>query len=293
MHKQSPIVFGEVLFDHFPDGSRVLGGAPFNVAWHLQALGLPPRLISRIGDDDNGCEIADLMQQWGMSREALQIDAQHPTGSVQVGFEAGEPHYEIVENSAYDFIDAAEIVDVTTYGILYHGSLALRNPVAFAALQRLKALHQGKIFLDVNLRAPWWQRETLISVLHDADWVKLNQAELLALCPDGSDLETTMSNFCQHYALETLVVTLGEQGALACDQQGKRYSVKPVAAIPVVDTVGAGDAFAAVLLLGLQQEWPLEMTLQRAQALASALVGRRGATVADRNFYELVSQDWS
>jgi fructokinase len=130
-------------------------------------------------------------------------------------------------------------------------------------------------------------------VLHDADWVKLNQSELLALCPDSGDLETTMSNFCQHYALETLVVTLGEQGALACDQQGKRYSVKPVAAIPVVDTVGAGDAFAAVLLLGLQQEWPLEMTLQRAQALASALVGRRGATVADKTFYELVSQDWS
>ena len=44
-------VFGEVLFDHFPDGRRVLGGAPFNVAWHLQAFGEAPRFISRVGAD--------------------------------------------------------------------------------------------------------------------------------------------------------------------------------------------------------------------------------------------------
>ena len=34
------IIFGEVLFDTFPDGTAVLGGAPFNVAWHLQGFGL-------------------------------------------------------------------------------------------------------------------------------------------------------------------------------------------------------------------------------------------------------------
>ncbi len=293
MHHEAPVIFGEVLFDHFPDGSRVLGGAPFNVAWHLQALGLPPRLISRIGDDDNGCEISGLVQQWGMSRDGLQVDRQHPTGSVQVLFKDGEPHYDIVQDRAYDFIDAAEISAMPTDGILYHGSLALRNPTAFAALQTVKTRHQGKILLDVNLRPPWWQRETLIPLLHDADWVKLNQAELQALCPDYVDLEIAMPNFCQQFDLQTLVVTLGEQGAIACDQQGKVYSVTPATSMPVVDTVGAGDAFAAVLLLGLQREWPLEMTLQRAQTLASALVGRRGATVAERAFYEVVSRDWS
>lgn len=50
-------IFGEVLFDHFPDGSRVLGGAPFNVAWHTQAFGLAPCFISRIGNDPAGYEI--------------------------------------------------------------------------------------------------------------------------------------------------------------------------------------------------------------------------------------------
>ena len=52
-----PVVFGEVLFDIFPDGSRVLGGAPFNVAWHLQAFGCAPLFVSRIGEDENGEQV--------------------------------------------------------------------------------------------------------------------------------------------------------------------------------------------------------------------------------------------
>ena len=56
-----PCIFGEVLYDHFPDGSRVLGGAPFNVAWHLQAFGLAPRFISRVGDDAEGRKLRELL----------------------------------------------------------------------------------------------------------------------------------------------------------------------------------------------------------------------------------------
>ncbi len=285
-------IFGEVLFDHFPDGSRVLGGAPFNVAWHLQAFGLSPRFISRIGDDAEGREIAALMGAWGMSREGLQTDHDHPTGSVRVLIEDGEPHYDIVADSAYDFIDASLLDEQHSQGILYHGSLALRNPIARAALQSLKARHRGKIFVDVNLRPPWWQRDLLVSLLHDAEWVKLNEVELVELCPDGSDLENTMQAFCAQYDLETLVVTRGEQGAIACDRERHFVSVKPQTNVEVVDTVGAGDAFAAVLLMGLNEQWPLETTLERAQAFASALVGRRGATVSDREFYRAFSRQW-
>ena len=49
-----PLIFGEVLFDRFPDGSIVLGGAPFNIAWHLQAFKQSPLFISRVGDDPLG-----------------------------------------------------------------------------------------------------------------------------------------------------------------------------------------------------------------------------------------------
>jgi fructokinase len=294
MSNNEPLhIFGEVLFDHFPGGSRVLGGAPFNVAWHLQAFGQSPRFISRIGNDPAGLEIAALMDSWGMNREALQIDGKHPTGSVRVMISDGEPHYEIVEDCAYDFIDEALLEGKDTQGILYHGSLAIRNPVARAALKAIKARHQGKIFIDVNLRPPWWRPLTLLPLLDDANWVKLNEDELDLLCPESDGLEATMLEFCELFDLETLVVTRGEEGAVAYDRQQQHFvAVKPPESIAVVDTVGAGDAFSAVLLLGLSKQWPLETTLERAQAFACAVVGKRGATVADREFYRAFSEQW-
>ncbi len=51
---ERPVIFGEVLYDCFPDGQAVLGGAPFNVAWHLQGFGRAPLFISRVGDDPLG-----------------------------------------------------------------------------------------------------------------------------------------------------------------------------------------------------------------------------------------------
>lgn len=293
MNNPYPIhIFGEVLFDHFPDGSRVLGGAPFNVAWHLQAFGLSPRFISRVGNDGEGKEIASLMDGWGMSRDALQIDRDHSTGSVRVSIEQGEPHYDIVADCAYDFIDAESLDEQDSQGILYHGSLALRNPASRAALQVLKSRHRGKVFVDVNLRAPWWEHALLMSLLHDADWVKLNDAELFELCKEPCDLETAMRDLCNRFELETLVVTRGEKGALACDERGGLYRAEPQRDIQVVDTVGAGDAFAAILLMGLNRKWTLDLTLDRAQAFASSLVGKRGATVADKPFYRDFSRRW-
>ena len=286
-------VFGEVLFDHFPDGNRVLGGAPFNVAWHTQAFGQSPRFISRIGDDPAGHEIIALMDAWGMSREALQTDSMHPTGSVRVLIQDGEPHYEILADCAYDFIAEELLEDKSTQGVLYHGSLAIRNPIARAALQTVKSRHQGKIFVDVNLRPPWWDRETLLPLLQDADWVKLNEAELAELCPESPGLEAAMLEFYELFDLEALVVTRGEKGAVACDRRQHFVAVKPPASTAVVDTVGAGDAFAALLLMGLNKQWALEVTLERAQEFACALVGRRGATVADREFYRIFNEQWS
>ena len=289
---QPPLIFGEVLFDHFPDGSRVLGGAPFNVAWHMQAFGLSPCFISRIGNDAEGREIIGLMTAWGMYRDWLQTDAHHATGSVQVSIDNGEPAYEIVKDSAYDFIDVTLPTELNTQGILYHGSLAIRNPVSSTALQLIKTGHQGKIFVDVNLRAPWWQPESLLPLLHGADWLKLNEAELFQLCPERTDLQSAMTLIYERFKLECLFVTLGANGAVAYAGSRQFVRVKPAADTAVVDTVGAGDAFAAVLLLGLSRQWTLQIMLERAQDFATGLVGRRGATVDDQSFYHDFIRQW-
>ena len=285
MNDKQIALFGEVLFDQFPDGQQILGGAPFNVAWHLQAFGLKPCFISRVGNDVAADKIRQAMQTWGMTMDGLQTDVDYPTGIVQITINDGEPSYDILPNQAYDFI-ADEQLDLSTqYAVIYHGTLAMRHAISTHALEVLKAQHSGKVFVDVNLREPWWQVERVLRVLEQAHWVKLNQQELEQLQPLHIDLKAAMALFLARHHLEVLIVTCGERGAAAISQSGEFVTVKPRGVSPVVDTVGAGDAFAAVLLLGLQRGWSLTLTMDRAQNFASALVTQRGAIVQDLNFY--------
>jgi fructokinase len=295
-NKHPIAVFGEVLIDQFPEGQRILGGAPFNVAWHLQALGQNPCFISRIGSDETGQLIQNAMNTWGMSIAALQIDLIHPTGTVAVTFEQGEPRYEVLTEQAYDFINPESLNLTTAYSIIYHGTLALRHPVSEQALKTLSAQTNGKIFIDVNLRDPWWQKEVVNEWLSTAYWVKLNHEEFTVLSSVQSgfqnSLRETMQHFLIHYELEVLVVTCGYLGAKALSQDGEFVEVFPSDQLSVVDTVGAGDAFSAVLLLGLQLGWSLSTTMVRAQAFASASVTQPGATVQTLDFYQPFINEW-
>ena len=298
MHAGSPItIFGEVLLDCFPDATEVLGGAPFNVAWHLKGFGLTPRLVSRVGRDPRGERIRSAMVRWGLDVYALQTDPTHATGQVRVTLVDGEPQYEIASGCAYDFIDPPEPDTMPTSGLLYHGTLALRHPRSAAALASLKSLHQGQIVLDVNLRAPWWSIGTVLPLVDEAHHVKLNAAELALLSADGPPeadgdaLAASMHRFAERHRLETLVVTRGARGALLW-RSGAIVAVAPAAAGPVVDTVGAGDGFAAVLLLGLSLQWPWAESLARAGEFAAALVSRRGATIDDPSVYAQFLKAW-
>jgi fructokinase len=284
-------IFGEVLFDCFPGDERVLGGAPFNVAWHLQAFGRSPSFVSRVGMDEEADIILQSMRRWGMSTQNVQQDGQRPTGRVMITLEAGEPTYEILADVAYDYIDASALraLQATT---LYHGSLGLRNPVAREALDRLKGNRPQRIFMDVNLRNPWWQRESVLAWVAEADWVKLNEDELSQLQGESDDMIRAAKRFRQEYRLQGLVVTLGEQGVLALNGDDQTHRIEPEVNLDVVDTVGAGDALSSVLILGLDLGWPLPLTLERAQTFASAIVGRRGAVVDDLAFYQSFIDAW-
>jgi fructokinase len=286
-------IFGEVLFDVFPDGQQVLGGAPFNVAWHAQAFGLSPHFISRVGNDAAGERVIAAMHNWGMRLGGLQQDNEHPTGKVRVSLAADkEPAYDIVPNCAYDFIDAAASSESVACELLYHGTLALRNVVSRRAVEALKLRGVGGTFVDVNLRPPWWDRDAVVAKLAGVRWTKLNSHELGLLVPDAAGLEGGVELFMQRYAPELLIVTLGDAGALAVTSAGETARAEPDRQHPVVDTVGAGDAFTSVVLLGVVRRWPLQLLMQRAQSFASAIVGVRGATVNDMAFYQPFIENW-
>ncbi len=284
MRSPAPLViFGEVLFDKFPDGREVLGGAPFNVAWHLQALGDAPLFISRVGDDPSGAAILASMQDWGMLTDGVQRDPQRPTGSVTVSFVENEPHYSIDRDRAYDAI--APVVPLPPGAILYHGSLALRSPTSRVTLEALAASEAVSIFVDVNLRYPFWQRDEVVALLRRARWAKLNGDELAALGFAASDLPTAMAALQDTCNLELLILTRGADGALLRTVAGELITAAPPQVERVVDTVGAGDAFSALCLHGLNAGWPLPQLLERAQRFAAAVVGLRGATTTERAFY--------
>lgn len=285
------VVFGEVLFDCFPSGEKLLGGAPFNVAYHLQALGDQPCFISRIGLDEFGEQIVESVRQWGMNSSYLQRDHLHPTGLVEVIFENNEPEYVIVTDSAYDFIREDELPSLNTRLILYHGTLALRNDISRSSCEKLRKRDGVKIFVDVNLRSPWWRKDEVLAWLDSSHYAKMNEDELDLLSDDPGGLEKKMEQLQRSCDLEHLIITRGERGAIVRTAAGEIYNQQAEPVEEIKDTVGAGDAFSAVYLHGLYHNWSLAETLLQAQRFAGKVVGLRGATPSSREFYSYLRKE--
>lgn len=279
-------IFGEALLDCFADGREIIGGAPLNVAWHLQAFGDAPLFISRLGNDAQGAKISSAIRTWGMATTGLQVDPEHATGTVEVRIENGEPHYVIAPNRAYDHIDAAALPALARDALLYHGTLALRQPDSLEALRKLRATPGIGVFIDLNLREPWWSTAAVLALLEGARWVKLNQHELAALGFTSTDFSAAMASMQQRFGMEQVILTCGEAGALVRTRDGQCIEQAAVAPATIVDSVGAGDAFTAMYIHGLRADWPPERTLGCAQQFASAILGQRGATVQDPAFYQ-------
>ena len=297
MQTDRPIIFGEVLFDTFPDGSEVLGGAPFNVAWHLQGFGLTPLFISRIGDDERGKQVLQAMERWGLSTEGIQLDCRYPTGVVTIALADGQPNFNILPDQAYGFIDinaARDAFSSTSPSLLYYGSLINRSHQSQTTLKAL--LDEGlPSFVDINLRSPWWNITLLKELLSSARWLKLNDAEVEEICQerlgDRGALKKAAKKLASKYKLDLLIVTMGSEGAFLIHNNHEIES-PPAQVNNLVDTVGAGDAFASVMLLGLMKDWSLDVALGRAIEFAAAVCEVQGATIMDKDFYSLHLERW-
>jgi fructokinase len=291
-----PLVFGEVLFDEFPNGEAVRGGAPFNVAWHLQGFGLSPLLVTRVGDDEPGRDIRAAMTAWGMDQAGVQIDCARPTGKVIIKMGEAGHQFEILPDQAYDHIDQRGLPSTIASkpNLLYHGSLVARTEQVSRVLSVLIEGARAPVFIDVNLRDPWWREGELRAMLTRARWAKVNDEELEQLATQRSGtLEETARRFRAAYHLALLIVTRGAQGALAVDAADQVCTTTPERDIEITDTVGAGDAFCSVVLVGLLQNWPLETLLARAQTFASRVCGMRGATSAASELYGEAQRQWN
>lgn len=297
--KGAIVLFGEVLVDIFHDRA-VLGGAPFNVARHLKAFGQNPVLITRLGNDKLGEQVLGVMSQNGMETIGIQCGNRHPTGRVLVHFKDGQHRFDILPAQAYDFIHPS-MVRMTTLSVdpalVYFGTLAQRNEISGRALKVLLRSTGSMKFLDINLRAPWYDEKTIRQSLQYADVMKLN-AEELGLLAEMFDLagnteQNQVVELMNRFDLNQAVVTCGKNGAWQIDRNGRitEAAGKDTEA-KTVDTVGAGDGFSAVCILGTLLHWSVTVTLERANSFAAAICGIRGAIPDHADFYQPYTRDW-
>src|SRR5260221_8612968 len=166
--------FGEVLWDCLPPG-RLPGGAPLNVAYHLARLGDDAVMISAVGSDALGDEMLGYLASRGLNTEFIARHRRLPTGVVTVALSAGgQPSYTIEEGVAWDDIGGIGEWRAAIPGAaaVVFGSLAARTDANRATLDELLATPSLLRVMDVNLRAPFDERERVLSFASRADWIK-------------------------------------------------------------------------------------------------------------------------
>jgi fructokinase len=284
MKRFTVVGVGELLWDLFPEGKQ-LGGAPANFAYMTSLLGDEGLVASRVGSDALGRSAARRLQRIGLKSTYLQMDPTHPTGTAKVEVDgAGQPTFEFGEAVAWDFFqwttewhELAEKADAVCFG-----SLAQRSPRSQATIRAfLQAVAPRTVrILDVNLRQPFYSKETLDESLRLTDIVKLNQDELAAivkLLGHASETEERAARWLRDtYKLKLVCVTRGANGSLLVAE--KEISDHRGCKVNVVDTVGSGDAFTAALVYHYLRHGSLATMNEAANQMGSWVAGQMGAT---------------
>lgn len=275
---------GEVLWDVFPDGEH-FGGAPANVAVHAAALGADAAMVSAVGQDAGGAAALKQLSAVGVDCSAVARLADHPTGVVRVRVDAaGLPSYDIAAGSAWDFIPltgAVEQISQRADAICF-GTLAQRSPISLATIRRAVAGTRESAWrlFDVNLRQNYYDAGVVIDSLELANAVKLNEAEMLViarLCRlESATVVDQLRELCERFGLRLAALTRGAAGSVLVSARGVWES--PAPATEIVDTVGAGDAFAAALLVGILSGESMDDVNRWANAVASYVCSQPGAT---------------
>lgn len=197
------------------------------------------------------------------------------------GAEKGRPSYEIKKPSAWDNIQPTdELVRVAEGSILVYGSLAQRELSSKSTILRLKDLAERCVF-DVNLRPPDAYKEVVEQAADGVWMLKVSDEEMPQMrewfgLPEGQPEEVAKA-LQEKLNVKNVVLTYGDKGAGLLTESGK-WHFAPGFSVQVVDTVGAGDAFLATVLLELLSDTQPEEALSRANAVAAWVTKQAGAT---------------
>jgi len=274
------VCFGEILYDVFPDRERI-GGAPLNVASRLSGLGISTEMISKVGDDEKGEKLISYLKSKNIKTENIAKDAEYSTGVVNVTLSAGgSATYEIAHPVAWDKIEISEMItkSVREADAFIFGSLICRDEVSRSTLLKLLPEAKYRVF-DINLRPPYYEKEVLVKLMNQADFIKFNDDELFEigemLGSPYNSLEQNLEYLSEKTNTATICVTKGRHGAVLL-KEGKHYYNSGFK-VKVKDTVGAGDSFLASLIAGLLKKEDAQSSLDFACAVGALVAGQEGA----------------
>jgi fructokinase len=275
------LAVGEVLWDLLP-GAKQLGGAPANFAYHAAQLGADARLVSAVGDDLFGREIIARLSELGLAVDHVAVQKGRPTGTVSVTVDdRGQPSYVIHEGVAWDYLAVTPpVLELASRAdAICFGSLAQRSDVSREAVQLIvdAAGPETIRVFDVNFRQSYYNRDLIDASLERATLLKMNNQEGPLL---GKLLEPGgMRGLFERYAtLQWVALTRGAEGSTLCARDGTVVEHPGFPVPHLADTIGAGDAFTAALVVGLLHNRPLYDINERANKVAAFVCTQRGAT---------------
>lgn len=277
--KHPVVCFGEILWDILPN-KITPGGAPMNVAYHLKKLGLEPGLITRVGLDNYGKKLIQLMEKEDISTEFFQMDFELDTGRVtMLPGEGDDIHYDIVKPVAWDNIqwDNGFIPLLADSSYFIFGSISTRCEASRSVLYRLLEIAPFKV-LDINLRPPHYSRPILEKLMMDVDMLKLNLGELELLTGWFSDYRSENDRIHalqDRFHIPAIVLTKGSQGSVM-NFNGIVHA-HPGFRVEVADTVGSGDAFLAGLLFSIAQGTSPPAAIEFASAMGALIASFSGS----------------
>ena len=281
------ISVGEVLWDVIGETEH-LGGAPFNFAAHAGRLGHEVLFVSAVGADDRGERVLQHMQSMHLSTRYVARVPDYATGWVTVDVDAnGQPSFVIPRPAAYDFprLAAADLKwllspppDLIYFGTLHQMSLPARE----LTTRLVHAAPRARRFYDVNLRAGSYEAALVRDLITQATILKVNDLEVDEMARLFGKRYHSFEDFSrrtsENFGLEAVCITRGAQGCSLLLRgeyvEAKGYSVT------VIDTVGAGDAFAAAFVHGLSQNWPAADIADFANRIGALVAARPGAVPA-------------
>lgn len=273
--------FGEIIWDVYPD-EKHLGGAPLNFAAHFAKQGGEAYVLSALGDDELGNEALNKLSLWKVNAEYVSVLSGKDTGKCLVTLDKqGVPTYNIVRDSAYDYINCSSVSD--EFDALYFGTLALRNEYNRREISELIKSHSFKeIFVDVNLREPFISRESLMLCMENATVLKISDEELSDVSKilfnneyGYKNIVTEISKTFQN--IKFIIITLGEKGSYAYDIHNKTSFSCAAERVTVASTVGAGDSFSAVFLYKYMCGFDIDSCLKSASRISAYVVSKTEA----------------